>query len=134
MHFMYVNMCTCRYKEGRYPENMDTLTISNNSMMEAQVDFFFRYDDNATTFLLDPPNMSLQPGESKVHVHVFVWRVTILCIVPCLYMYIHCTCIDSYIHVARNNVKFCLILLYVHCMLFSSLIYTYSYIIICTLI
>ena len=60
------SICVLRYKEGRYPENMDTLTISNNSMMETQVDFYFRYDENATTFLLDPPSMSLQPSESNV--------------------------------------------------------------------
>ena len=55
-----------RYKEGRYPENMETLTISNVSMMETYVSFYFQKDHNATTFLLDPPNMTLEPGESKV--------------------------------------------------------------------
>ena len=55
-----------RYKEGRYPENMETVTVSNVSMMETNVSFYFQRDHNATTFLLDPPDMTLQPGESKV--------------------------------------------------------------------
>ena len=59
-----------RYKEGRYPENMETVTISNISMMETNVSFYFQRDHNATTFLLDPPDMTLQPGESKVHVQI----------------------------------------------------------------
>ena len=66
-----------RYKEGRYPENMETVTVSNISMMETSVSFYFQRDHNATTFLLDPPDMTLQPGESKVctntHVHVRVY-------------------------------------------------------------
>ena len=56
----------CRYREGRYPENMETLTISNTCSMETKVAFCFQYDHNATTWLLDPPAMTLQPGESKV--------------------------------------------------------------------
>ena len=55
-----------RYKEGRYPENMETVTVSNISMMETSVSFYFQCDHNATTFLLDPPDMTLQPRESKV--------------------------------------------------------------------
>lgn len=55
-----------RYREGRYPENMETLTISNTSLMETKVAFCFQHDHNATTFLLEPASMTLQPGESKV--------------------------------------------------------------------
>ncbi len=55
-----------RYREGRYPENTEVLTISNTSMMETEVSFCFQYDHNATTFLLEPTNVVLQPGESKV--------------------------------------------------------------------
>lgn len=55
-----------RYREGRYPENMETLTISNTCSMETKVAFCFQHDHNATTWLLDPPDMTLQPGESKV--------------------------------------------------------------------
>ena len=45
---------------------METLTISNTCSMETKVAFCFQYDQNATTWLLDPPTMTLQPGESKV--------------------------------------------------------------------
>ena len=55
-----------RYREGRYPENMETLIISNPGNMDSQVEFCFKTDSNASTFLLEPPNMTLQPGESKV--------------------------------------------------------------------
>ena len=55
-----------RYKEGRYPENMESLTISNISQVVAEVQFYFLHDNNASTFLLDPQDMSLQPSESKV--------------------------------------------------------------------
>ena len=69
LHLLHVHVHVgsfCRYKEGRYPENMETVTISNISMMEVNVLFYFQRDHNATTFLLDPPDMTLQPGESKV--------------------------------------------------------------------
>jgi hypothetical protein len=62
-----------RYKEGRYPENMETVTISNVSMMETNVSFYFQRDHNATTFLLDPPDMMLQPGESKVLLCMYIF-------------------------------------------------------------
>ena len=55
-----------RYREGRYPENMETVTVSNTSLMKVEASFCFQYDHNAATFLLDPPAMTLQPGESKV--------------------------------------------------------------------
>lgn len=55
-----------RYKDGRYPENMESLTISNTSMMEAEVSFFFHKDPNGTTYLLDPSSMKLESGQSRV--------------------------------------------------------------------
>ena len=66
-----------RYKEGRYPENMETVTVSNICMMETSVSFYFQHDHNATTFLLDPPDMTLQPGESKVHYMFFALEYNI---------------------------------------------------------
>lgn len=45
---------------------MESITISNTSLMETEVYFFFKKDSNGSTFLLDPPSMALQPGESKV--------------------------------------------------------------------
>lgn len=49
----------------RYPENMETLTISNTCSMETKVAFCFQHDHNATTWLLDPPDMTLQPGRAR---------------------------------------------------------------------
>jgi hydrocephalus-inducing protein len=55
-----------KYKEGKYPENMETITISNTSPLPAEVSFCFQHDNNGTTFLLDPPSMSLACGASNV--------------------------------------------------------------------
>ena len=55
-----------KYKEGKYPENMETITISNTSPLPAEVSFCFQHDNNGTTFLLDPPSMSLACGTSMV--------------------------------------------------------------------
>ena len=54
-----------RYREGRYPENMEHICISNTSPMPAQITFAYLNDSNATTFLLEPPAMSLEPGENQ---------------------------------------------------------------------
>ncbi|XP_076808093.1 hydrocephalus-inducing protein homolog isoform X2 [Clavelina lepadiformis] len=54
-----------RYKEGKYLENREKINIMNTSPLPAQVSFCFQHDSNATTFLLDPPNMSLEPNEVK---------------------------------------------------------------------
>ena len=54
-----------RYRDGRYPENMETITILNNSPMEAHITFSYLSDPNATTFLLEPHSMVLKPGESQ---------------------------------------------------------------------
>ncbi|XP_073706753.1 hydrocephalus-inducing protein homolog [Garra rufa] len=59
-----------RYKEAKYPENMDKLVIHNTSKMEAEIHFCFQHDTKATTFLLDPPNMTLKPNERKL---LMVW-------------------------------------------------------------
>ena len=54
-----------RYREGRYPENMEQICISNTSPMPAHITFAYLNDSNATTFLLEPPSMSLESGESQ---------------------------------------------------------------------
>ncbi|XP_051727085.1 hydrocephalus-inducing protein homolog [Ctenopharyngodon idella] len=59
-----------RFKEGKYPENMEKFVIHNNSEMKAEIHFCFEHDTKATTFLLDPPNMTLEPNERKV---LMVW-------------------------------------------------------------
>ncbi|XP_029378255.1 hydrocephalus-inducing protein homolog [Echeneis naucrates] len=55
-----------RYKENRYPENTERLVIRNNSGLEAEVQFHFQHDTQATTYLLDPPTMTLKPDQKKV--------------------------------------------------------------------
>nr|XP_006823299.1 PREDICTED: hydrocephalus-inducing protein homolog [Saccoglossus kowalevskii] len=54
-----------RYKEGKYPENLETMTVLNTSPLEADISFCFQNDSQAETWLLDPPNMLLKPGQSQ---------------------------------------------------------------------
>ncbi|XP_029289106.1 hydrocephalus-inducing protein homolog [Cottoperca gobio] len=54
-----------RYKENRYPENTERLVIHNNSGLEAEVQFSFQHDSQATTYLLDPPTMTLKPDQKQ---------------------------------------------------------------------
>ncbi|XP_059190373.1 hydrocephalus-inducing protein homolog [Centropristis striata] len=54
-----------RYKENRYPENTERLVIHNNSGLEAEVQFRFQHDSQATTYLLDPPTMTLKPDQKQ---------------------------------------------------------------------
>ncbi|CAH1779299.1 unnamed protein product [Owenia fusiformis] len=52
-----------RYKEGRYPENMEKLVVHNTSPLEADISFCFLSDSKAETYLLEPSNLILKPGE-----------------------------------------------------------------------
>ncbi|XP_070763174.1 hydrocephalus-inducing protein homolog [Enoplosus armatus] len=54
-----------RYKENRYPENTERLVIHNNSGLEAEIQFSFQHDTQATTYLLDPPAMTLKPDQKQ---------------------------------------------------------------------
>ncbi|XP_042266839.1 hydrocephalus-inducing protein homolog isoform X2 [Thunnus maccoyii] len=54
-----------RYKENKYPENRERLVIKNNSGLEAEVQFRFQHDTQATTYLLDPPTMTLKPDQRQ---------------------------------------------------------------------
>lgn len=63
---LFVYVCVCRYKENRYPENTEKLVIHNNSGLEAEVQFRFQEDTQATTYLLDPPTMTLKPDQKQV--------------------------------------------------------------------
>ncbi|XP_035827636.1 hydrocephalus-inducing protein [Aplysia californica] len=53
-----------KYREGKYPENMETFTVLNTSPLEADISFCFLHDSKAETYLLEPPTMLLKPGES----------------------------------------------------------------------
>ncbi|XP_054633597.1 hydrocephalus-inducing protein homolog [Dunckerocampus dactyliophorus] len=59
-----------RYKDNRYPENTERLVIKNDSGLETEVQFHFQNDTQATTYLLDPPIMTLQPDEEQ---NLTVW-------------------------------------------------------------
>lgn len=59
-------MFVFRYKKNTYPENSERLQICNDSGMEAEVMFSFQQDNQAATFLLDPPIMSVLPGQKEV--------------------------------------------------------------------
>lgn len=59
-----------RYKEAKYPENMEKIVICNTSPLEADVSFCFQQDSTAATFIIDPPSMKLKPGESQVGWHI----------------------------------------------------------------
>ena len=67
--FYIINLRLCfylyRYREGKYPENMETFTILNTSPLEADLSFCFLHDSKAETYLLEPPTMLLKPGESE---------------------------------------------------------------------
>ncbi|CAL1528045.1 unnamed protein product [Lymnaea stagnalis] len=53
-----------KYREGKYPENMETLTILNTSPLDADISFCFQHDSKGETYLLEPPFMYLKPGEA----------------------------------------------------------------------
>ncbi|XP_037539075.1 hydrocephalus-inducing protein homolog [Nematolebias whitei] len=54
-----------RFKKNKYPENSERLVIHNNSGLEAEVKFSFLQDTQATTYLLDPPTMTLAPCQKQ---------------------------------------------------------------------
>lgn len=55
-----------KHRETVQSENLETVTIANNSMLPVDISFCFENDHNATTFLLHPPTMSLQPGDKEL--------------------------------------------------------------------
>ncbi|XP_061825847.2 hydrocephalus-inducing protein homolog [Nerophis lumbriciformis] len=59
-----------RFKDNRYSENTERLVIKNNSGLETEVQFNFQNDTQATTYMLDPPIMTLQPDQEQ---YLTVW-------------------------------------------------------------
>ncbi|XP_044515296.1 hydrocephalus-inducing protein homolog [Gracilinanus agilis] len=55
-----------RYKAVQFPDNMEKLTILNNSPLTSEVTFLFQNDIKANTYILDPPFMILKPNEKQV--------------------------------------------------------------------
>ena len=54
------------YRDGRFPENMDTFKISNSGIMQASVHISLKSGQNLPTFIVEPSTMTLEPGESQV--------------------------------------------------------------------
>ena len=61
-----------RYREGRYPENYETLTISNPGLLPCEATFTFMHDNTGATFMMEPTIMSLDPRENQVMHHVIL--------------------------------------------------------------
>lgn len=55
-----------RYRAQNCPGNSENINIINNSPTDVEVQFFFENDEEAETFLLDPPSMTLKPEEKQV--------------------------------------------------------------------
>jgi hypothetical protein len=57
-----------RIRSGVYPGNFETLTIDNTSPMDVEALFCFlnEVEPSKAAFFLDPTEMFLKPGESKV--------------------------------------------------------------------
>lgn len=57
-----------RVRAGVYPSNLETLTIDNTSPMDVEALFCFMNEVEPTkaAFFLEPTEMTLKPGESKV--------------------------------------------------------------------
>lgn len=53
-------------KANRFPEHNEKLTILNTSPIEAEISFCYLDDSKGDCFMLDPPNMTLKPGEQQV--------------------------------------------------------------------
>ncbi|KAM4722980.1 hydrocephalus-inducing protein homolog [Rhinophrynus dorsalis] len=61
-----------KYKAGQFPENMEKITIHNESPMDTEITFCFQHDIKAITFILDPPAMNLKPnGKQELSIWAF---------------------------------------------------------------
>ncbi len=60
-----------RIRAGIYPSNLETLTISNTSPMDVEALFCFHndVDPSKAVFFVEPTEIHLKPGESKVNSH-----------------------------------------------------------------
>ncbi|XP_048648423.1 hydrocephalus-inducing protein homolog isoform X1 [Marmota marmota marmota] len=55
-----------KYKSSLFPGNMETLTILNSSPMVVEAFFCFQNDIKASTYFLEPVNMTLKPNEKQM--------------------------------------------------------------------
>ncbi|EDV21657.1 uncharacterized protein TRIADDRAFT_30117, partial [Trichoplax adhaerens] len=111
-----------RYKEAKYPENMERLTIQNTSPLDVDVQFCFQHDNQAVTFLIDPSRLYLKPYESK---ELTIWAYpkspgrfedTLVCCIrenpePVMFR-ISCTGVKPMIEIDKKNLHFERVLLH----------------------
>ncbi|KAI6660485.1 hypothetical protein LOD99_14069 [Oopsacas minuta] len=108
--------------QSKHPENMEDLTILNDSPLQANVTFKFKDDNNATTFLLEPPNLLLNPGEKgKLSIwaypkHPHEFNDTLMCFIennpkPVVFK-IRAVCVKPELKLDRNDFKFDKVLLH----------------------
>ncbi|XP_047385193.1 hydrocephalus-inducing protein homolog isoform X1 [Sciurus carolinensis] len=55
-----------KYKSSLFPGNMEILTILNSSPMVVEAFFCFQNDTKASTYFLEPVNMTLKPNEKQM--------------------------------------------------------------------
>ena len=110
------------YLEGRYPENMECLNITNTSSVPAQVAVTFLKDNIGDTFLFHPPSMELKAGESQT---LRIWaypkspgivKDTLVCCVkenpePLIFK-VQCTGVRPEIELDKKEFKFDKVLLH----------------------
>ena len=108
--------------QGKHPENMEDLTILNDSPLQARVNFKFKDDNSAHTFLLEPPSFTLNPGDKgklsiwayPKHPHEFL--DTLLCYIdnnpnPVSFK-LRAICVKPELKLDRNDFKFDKVLLH----------------------
>ncbi|XP_041376326.1 hydrocephalus-inducing protein-like isoform X3 [Gigantopelta aegis] len=59
-----------KYREGNYPENMQTLKLWNISPLDADITFYYLNDRSGETFLVEPSHIVIPPGEKDL---ITVW-------------------------------------------------------------
>ena len=108
--------------QTKHPENMEDLTILNDSPLLANITFKFKEDNTANTFLLEPPNLSLKPGDKgKLSIwaypkHPHEFNDTLMCLIennpkPVPFK-LRAVCVKPELKLDRNDFKFDKVLLH----------------------
>ena len=108
--------------QSKHPENMEDLTILNDSPLPAKVNFKFKEDNTANTFLLEPPSLLLTPGQKgKLSIwaypkHPHEFNDTLMCYIennpkPVQFK-LRTVCVKPELKLDRNDFKFDKVLLH----------------------
>ena len=108
--------------QSKHPENMEDLTILNDSPLPAKVNFKFKDDNTANTFLLEPPSLLLTPGQKgKLSIwaypkHPHEFNDTLMCYIdnnpkPVQFK-LRAVCVKPELKLDRNDFKFDKVLLH----------------------